>query len=527
MARFSSQNVTDEENSELHLTLVLDPSKCSQIDDLPLFQDGWGQSRESHLTVTYFDAPGWPLTNKNLSLWVERKGRRYRQHLEIPTSKVGIATVRKVWESSIASSWPALSKLAGQGACGLPESYPENSLVPFCRKKLQRTTREMRLEDGGKITADIDVGETVADSTKSPFGELTLKLTSGPRDFLFELCLRIAQMAPLRIAVETPARIALALLPDQRPMSRKASALDLSKDATVDDALAHIVQECLDHISANESCLLESEDPEGVHQMRVAVRRLRSALRTFRTLLPREQYAWLNGELNCLGEQMGVARDWDVFSDEIAKPAAAGRLESKAFLTLQNRIDEYRTRSRQAARDAIRSERYTTLLLRSSAWLTKSAWRNQPVSETSALLFGPVKAFADDKLTALHKPVWTAGRNFEKLSVDERHQLRICVKRLRYATEFFSSIYPRNAVKRYCDRLAKLQDALGYLNDVAVAEDLVRRICVDCTGKDLGHCQFAGGIVIGWHARASADSEQNLIKRVGTFVESKPFWLQS
>jgi CHAD domain-containing protein len=261
--------------------------------------------------------------------------------------------------------------------------------------------------------------------------------------------------------------------------------------------------------------------------MRVAVRRFRSALRTFRTLLPAEQYAWLNGELSFLGKQMAAARDWDVFVDEIAKPAAAGRLEEEAFQTFQDHIHEYRTSSRQAARAVIRSTRYTTLMLRLSAWLVKRAWRDQPVSETSALLFRPVRAFADDRLTDLHKPVWTAGRNFEKLTVSERHQFRICVKRLRYATEFFSSIYRRKAVNRYSDKLAKLQDALGYLNDVAVAAELVRRICAGCTGEDLERCRFAGGVIIGWHARALADSEQNLIKRVIAFIEGEPFWLQS
>jgi len=527
MANRSSQDLTDEDKSEIHLTLVLDPSDCSQLEDLPLLQDGWQEPQKSQLTLTYFDALGWPLTNSNLSLWVERDGRRYRQHLEIMTSRVGVAAVCKVRESPIATSRPALSGLADQAVHGLLVSQAVDKLEPFCRMKLARTTRHVRLENGSKVTAVIDIGELFFGSTKSPFGRLTLRLASGTRDFPFELGLKIAQAVPVRITAESPAKTALALLPGQTPKSCKAGTLDLSGDATVDGALAHTVQACLNHILANEACLLESEDPEGVHQMRVGVRRFRSALRTFRALLPPEQYVWLNGELSWLGKQMGAARDWDVFADEIAGPAAARHLEEKALQTFQGHISEFRAQSRQAARDAILSRRYTTLLLRSSAWLAKSAWRDQPVSETSALLFRPVRAFADDRLTDLHKPVWTAGTNLEKLSVSERHQFRICVKRLRYATEFFSSIYPRKAVKRYRDKLAEFQDTLGYLNDVAVAAELVRRICANCTGEDLERCRFAGGMIIGWHARALADSEQNLIKRVMAFIEEEPFWLQS
>ena len=525
MANRFSQGLTDQGKSEIQLTLLFDPSSYSQVIGLPWLQDGWEGPQESQLTATYFDGPDWPLANSNVYLWVEREGRSYRQHLEAAVSRVGIATVLKVWQSPITTSYPTLTALADQGLPELLGGLSANTLKPFCHKKLKRMTHQMRLENRGNITAVIEFGELIVGSTKAPVGELNLKLESSPSDLPFELCLRIGQQVPLRISGDNSAKTALALLPGQTPRSRKAQSLNLSRDATVDGALSHTIQECLNHISANEACLLESEDPEAVHQMRVAVRRFRSALRVYRPLLPPDQYAWLNGELRRFAEQLGSARDWDVFADEIAKPAIMGRMEDKAFQTFRDLINEVRTASRLTASEAVRSKRYTTFLLRSSAWLANSAWRNQPVSETSALLFGPVRAFADDRRTKFHEPVWSAGGNFETLSVKERHQLRICVKRLRYATEFFSSIYPRKAVKRYCGKLAGLQDALGYLNDVAVSEDLVRRICADCTGEDLGYCQFAGGIVIGWHARALADSEQKLVKRVRSFVESKPFWL--
>lgn len=112
MANRSSQDLTDTDKLEIHLTLVLDPSNCSRLEDLPLMQDGWQDPQEWQLTLTYFDARGWPLTNSNLSLWVEREGRPYRPHLQITDSRVGVAAVCKVQESPIATSRPALSGLA-------------------------------------------------------------------------------------------------------------------------------------------------------------------------------------------------------------------------------------------------------------------------------------------------------------------------------------------------------------------------------------------------------------------------------
>jgi CHAD domain-containing protein len=527
MASRASNGPSDRDDSEIQLTLLFDPASYRQLDELPLLRDGWKEPQRSKVSVTYFDGPDRPLTNSNVSLRVEGDGQAYRQHLEAEIRQFGIARVRRVWESPVPTPEPVLSELADKSLRELLVDQAADTLEPFCSAKLERVTRQMRLDYGGEITAVTDIGEMTVDAAKRPFAELTLKLTSGPRNLPFELGLQIAQRVPLRVAAESPAKRVLALLPGQKPQSHKANALDLSKDATVEDALAHVVQDCLGQILANEACVLESEDPEGVHQMRVAVRRFRSALRIFRAALPSEQYAWLNDELRFLTDQIVAARDWDVFADEIAGPAAAGAPDEKALQTFLDRTNEYRDRSRHAARDAIRSDRYTALLLRASAWLAKPAWRDQAVSETSALLFVPIKAFADNRLTRLHKIVRKAGRNFERLSVSERHQLRIRVKRLRYATEFFSSIYPRKAVKRYNNRLAKLQDALGYLNDVAVAEALVGRVCADCMGEDLARCRFAGGVIIGWHARALADSEENLTKSVKAFVESEGFWSKS
>lgn len=145
---------------------------------------------------------------------------------------------------------------------GLLVSQAVDKLKPFCRTNLARTTYHVRLENGSKITAVIGSGELFIGSTKSPFGKLTPRLASGTRGLPFELGLQIAQTVPVRITAESPARTALALLPEHTPKSHKAGTLYLSTDATVDGALAHTTHVSKPH-PGERSLLIGEQGPRG------------------------------------------------------------------------------------------------------------------------------------------------------------------------------------------------------------------------------------------------------------------------
>ncbi len=102
---------------------------------------------------------------------------------------------------------------------------------------------------------------------------------------------------------------------------RKAKTPAIAPLATAEDALTRIVVAGAEHLRANEACVLARAHDEGIHQMRVAARRLRSALTLYRAFIPDEQYRYLNGELKWLIRELGGARDWDVFR---RRGAAAG-----------------------------------------------------------------------------------------------------------------------------------------------------------------------------------------------------------
>ena len=178
----------------------------------------------------------------------------------------------------------------------------------------------------------------------------------------------------------------------------------------------------------------------------------------------------------------------------------------------------------QAARDAVASKRYARFVLDTRAWITDRAWRNQAVTEESAWLFRPISDLSDVLLRKRFKKVRNLGRQFDELPEEERHQLRIEVKKLRYAVDFFSSLYGRGRVKAFVERMQKLQDGLGYMNDVVVARSLLERLQTDEDTPDAVHIREAAAFVLGWHTQAAVEAQKHLSEDVADFIATKPFW---
>ena len=128
-----------------------------------------------------------------------------------------------------------------------------------------------------------------------------------------------------------------------------------------------------------------------------------------------------------------------------------------------------------------------------------------------------------------YKQVLKFGRKFKSLSPIERHEVRIALKKLRYAAEFFDAQFPASRARAYLTAMKRLQNALGAANDVAVAEDLTQGLVktVRHGSKEAAALQQAAGKVLGWHSRAAADAEADILSLWTTFAKGQPFWLAS
>ncbi len=271
----------------------------------------------------------------------------------------------------------------------------------------------------------------------------------------------------------------------------KASPIRLAPDASSEEAFIAIIGGCLRHAEANRLAVQQSQI-EGVHQMRVAFRRLRSGLKIFRPLIPREASASLVEDLRWLNGFLGPARDWDVFLEEGMAPVFAHFPRKRSLLLFRGRAGVLREHHHQTLREALAQPRYALMRQHFSDWLEGRAWREGLGDEAREPLAEPILAFATPLLESDHRRVVKRGEAFADLSAEERHALRIRIKELRYALDFFASLYPAPAVKITLSALSGLQDCLGVMNDIAVARRLL-----DETG--LKPLSVARQVIEGWY----------------------------
>lgn len=298
----------------------------------------------------------------------------------------------------------------------------------------------------------------------------------------------------------------------------------LETKTTAEEALSTIVLTCIDHLRANEGCVLSRAHEEGVHQMRVATRRLRSSLSLFRNLLPTEQRKYINRELRWLIGEMGPARDWDVFVGEVLSPVMNDLPEEKPLKVLHRIAEEQGDKGYETAQAAIRSQRYTGLVMLMSAWAEGRSWHDESTPEASFAIRGVAIDVADDLLEAHYQGVCAIGKDFDALDDERRHNLRIQIKKLRYASEFFRSLYPKQKSATFIDALKTLQDQLGANNDLAVARGLLDGIIKNEKGKTRTRLSYAAGIIVGWHSHVSDHRELTLTETWQRFANTQPFW---
>ncbi len=299
----------------------------------------------------------------------------------------------------------------------------------------------------------------------------------------------------------------------------KASPIRLASAASSETAFIAIIGGCLRHAEANRPAVLDGQ-MEGVHQMRVAFRRLRSGLKIFRPLIPRDASASLVEDLRWLGGFLGPARDWDVFLEEGMAPIFAHFPHKTSLLRFRDHAGLLRERHHQTLRDALCQPHYPLLLQRFTDWLDQRAWREGGHDELRERLTEPVLEFAKPLLERGHRRVVKRGNVFAELSAEQRHGLRIRIKELRYALDFFTSLYSGSAVKLTLNTLSRLQDCLGVMNDIAVA----RRLLDEAELKTLSP---ARQVIEGWYGCRLDSHERQFAEIWEHYRDSERPWKES
>jgi inorganic triphosphatase YgiF len=514
---------------EVELKLAGEPEALKEAFASAAIHDkATGRGQSKRLENIYYDTVDRRLRARGLALRVRKDGRRYYQTLK-SNDAGGLAAYRGEWQTPLRSSEPDLALMPEGAAAVLGELVSPDELRSVFTTRVRRSIRRVKATDenggSGLVEAALDLGTIESNGSSLPIAELELELVEGSPEALYSLALELDALASLHVETRSKSARGYALAAGAAPPPHKAEPLTLEGDATVDDAIQMVLRSCVEHWCANEAAAYDGSDPEGVHQMRVAIRRLRSAFSAFGRVIDSRERAWLSGEAKAIVKGLGAARDWDVFLADLLAPVEAARPDDAALARLAKAAQAARARGYVEARAAIDAPSYTRYMLQLRRWIEARGWREQAPARGAAWLDRPIAEFAAHRLGKRQRKALEVGRDFAQLSAEQRHLLRIALKKLRYATEFFQSLYPKKRTKPYLAALKDLQDSLGHLNDVAVAQRLIDSLIGEAGWRAHGDgLQWAGGLVLGWHARGVTDLEPAIVRAWQDFAGREPFW---
>ena len=249
--------------------------------------------------------------------------------------------------------------------------------------------------------------------------------------------------------------------------------------------------------------------PEPVHQMRVATRRLRALLSTFRKALPSPELALLGPAVKDCAARLGAARDWDVFLQGAGTRLAAAFPEDARCAAMLRSAERRRKTVHRALRAYLAGADFRVLM----AGLAHAAAERPWVEEPGTVL----RAVAEERLRGRWKRVRRRAKGLDTLPVEALHELRKDCKRLRYTAEFFAFLFPHKATKRFLRPLAALQEELGLLNDGAAIGGLMAQL-----GRaDRG---YAAGLAEGYTAAGAGPARGRIGKAWKRLHKAGPFW---
>jgi inorganic triphosphatase YgiF len=476
------------------------------------------------LVSTYYDTPALALHQERLSLRVRQQGREFVQTIKAENPAQADVLERKEWEDHIPSKRPVLD--APKTGKRLSDMVRDEELHPVFTTTVTRTVIQIRPAPSARIEAAIDEGEirTSKGDVVAPISEIELELKNGDPRVIFDVALQLLEVAPIRIETRSKAERGYRLLGTDglMPQAVRVGPVALDPVMSVEAALERIGRRCLTHLLSNEQAALAGE-PEGIHQMRVAIRRLRSALLALKRALQKKHYRWASEQLRWIAHALAPVRNLDVLAASLVRPVTQALSADLDFERLIDATERRRRRALDHAKQVILSERYTESMLRMLRWFVARGWRDQKISEHAVVLLAPIVDTAPDLIERHHRKARKRSKRFEELTATQRHRLRIALKHLHYIVEFLGSLFDRDRVRTFVKCLKSLQDDLGYANDVRVAHDLVDRIG-EATNQDARAINRAGGIVLGWHERVLADRSPKIRKHVRRFRRLHPFW---
>jgi triphosphatase len=508
---------------ELEIKLELAPASLPRVKKIPLVRALKAPPRRTTEVSVYFDTPKHKLRRKGLQLRVRRIGNRYIQ--TIKATRNSELFERDEWETEIAGEAPDLGMAGGTALEPLMNGKLERQLKPLFETRVRRTVYPL-VDDARAIALTIDRGTIDTGARSAPLCEIELELERGNLTELFDVARELAHALPAQLAFKSKSERGYELIDGKQDAPVKALPVDLAPGTSAREAFKVIGRTCLKQVTGNEPALIKG-DPEGVHQMRVGLRRLRAAMSLFTDLLHDPRTAAVKTELRWLTGELASARALEVLMKRVVTPVKMRRTRWDGVPSLSRELVERREAALMRAQTAVTSARFRALTLETAAWLEVGQWTKPQDDLVRDRGDVAIEIAAAEQLMERWRKIRRKGKKLAQLDRPSRHRLRIQVKKLRYAAEFFANLFPgKRASKRrqkFMSALARLQDDLGDLNDIAVHEDLIAAMGIR-RARSSPKRAFAAGLLTG-REDARLDAAMAAATRAyAQLAKVKPFW---
>ncbi|MEM7507076.1 MAG: CHAD domain-containing protein [Pseudomonadota bacterium] len=434
-----------------------------------------GRPRTIALKSVYFDTVDRRLAAAGIALRLRRQGRDWVQTLKQRGALRHGFSINDEFECPAPGGRLAIAAIPDtQAQADLKQALGTHALGPVCETRFRRTKRHI-LMPGAEIEMAIDVGEVTAGELREPLRELELELISGDPAALFMLLRRLLPGGGMRFSTTSKAARGMRLADGAAaptPTARHARRVVLQPEQTIEAAAGDILREALDQIAGNLIFLekIETPDPNGLKQLRIGLRRLRTVLTMLRSQLGGPAAAGLSEEARWLAAELGQVRDLDVALSEIVEPEMDG---DAGFAHLHKALAARRNKARlRLMGEVLPSSRVQNFCVDLMAFVETRGWLARGDIGQSIRLAEPAARVARTVLAKRWRKVCRAAEGIADLDIEARHALRKELKKLRYAIEYMRALYPDETVKPFLKNLRKLQTLFGDLNDLAMAEAL-------------------------------------------------------
>jgi len=503
-----------------------------------------GRATTKRLRSVYWDTSAHDLAAAGLGLRIRDAAGTYIQTLKTEDEGTSLASDRAEDETVLAGAGPKTAPDLGLIADKTlrrraRKAIGKAPLTPLFESVVERNQRVYETQAGDRFEVVFDDGYVALaqdPATREPLCEIEIEQIAGSPAALFSTARALAQRYPLSLGTRSKAArgYALAAASDGGAVPvtpaeaiEKAGNSAVLPGMTLPEVYALTLTRGVQQVAGNLDAVADHRFPEGIHQMRVAMRRLRAAYAVFHKVIPLPGAKSSLGKVKSLFSLLGSARDLDVFCTEtlpamVEACAEAGPGAAPDMAPLAAAAGELRIAAWDRVLAAVSAPDFTEMLLEASELALAAAHTGGATGDDPALDAGrPLADFARDRLEAQWRGAVISRHDLAGLGNEARHELRKDLKGLRYEAEFFAPLWPAADTKPFMRRLKTLQDEFGAINDAVTAFHMAEMAAARIGGESAAR---AAGYVGGWYGAKADTAFARVCDLWPAFEEAGPFW---